>query len=144
MLFRSKILRNLRNRLERDTPLVHVIAEDPESLSTVIRHVFGGRVVWMKEHGRTSDAFRTGDFTPLMEGLPTSGARVVGFLLMSGDNPVAAQFGFEHGDRYYAYMSWTNPVFLEFSAGRIHLGMVIEACMARGIKVMEMMPPSMR
>jgi CelD/BcsL family acetyltransferase involved in cellulose biosynthesis len=68
----------------------------------------------------------------------------VGFRLEAGEQLVSAQFGFAYRSRYYAYLSALDPGFADFSAGRLHLGMVIEDCFARGLKGLELMPPTGR
>ncbi len=38
-------------------------------------------------------------------------------------------------------MSTRDPAFNAFSAGRIHLGRVIQSCYEEGLRVLELMPP---
>jgi CelD/BcsL family acetyltransferase involved in cellulose biosynthesis len=101
------------------------------------------RLAWMQRFGRTSPAFRDPDFRTIVEQLNDSkGVALLGFSLTSNDGVVSTQWGFEYLGRYYAYMSGKDPRYDEFSPGRVHLGMVIEACLDRGIGVLELMSPA--
>ncbi|NOT40051.1 MAG: GNAT family N-acetyltransferase [Alphaproteobacteria bacterium] len=138
-----KNMRNLTNRLRRAHDVLHSVVTEREALRSLLQEVYGTRFEWMHRHGRTSPAFRDDGFKRLMQALPDADdAGLIGFALRSPDATVSAQWGFTYGRRYYAYMSALNPAFAEFSAGRLHLGMVIESCIDRGIEVLELMPPA--
>jgi len=138
-----KNLRNLWNRLRRVVEIEHVISDQRIQLRNVIEDTFEARLAWIHEYGRTSPAFRDQDFRPIVRGLSGSGAiELLGFSLVSKDGFVSSQWGFTYLGRYYAYLSAKNSRYDEFSPGRLHLGMVIEACKARGIEVLELMPPA--
>ncbi len=140
-----KNLRNARNRLEREHRIVHEVTTDPDEVATIMAEAFEGRLVWMQENAKTTPAFRDGTFRHLLEMIPKSPVKeqLVGFRLRTGNNEtVSAQWGFQHQGRYYAYISARNPAFDSFSAGRVHLGMVLEACWERDIEVVELMAPA--
>lgn len=138
-----KNLRNLWNRLRRVIAVEHVITDERAQLGNVIEETFEARLAWIHEYGRTSPAFRDRDFRAILRGLSgNSAVELLGFSLVSKDGFVAVQWGFTYLGRYYAYLSARNSRYDEFSPGRLHLGMVIEACKARGIDVLELMPPA--
>jgi len=137
-----KNLRNLFNRLNRAGPTTVVVATEPECIRKVIESSFTDRVQWLNDHGKTSTAFRNADFRPLVAALPDSdGIGLRAFTLLHDGNVIAQQWGFIHGDRYYAYISSRDPAFDAFSAGRIHLGHVIQSCYEDGLRILELMPP---
>jgi CelD/BcsL family acetyltransferase involved in cellulose biosynthesis len=138
-----KNLRNLRNRFQRTHGFSEKVLDQPEQLAPLIEQTFAARSQWMDRFGRTSPAFRDGDFKAMVTGLAVaSGVSLLGFSLSTEESFAAAQWGFLYMGRYYAYVSARDPKYNEFSPGRMHLGMVIEACLARGIKVLELMPPA--
>ncbi len=139
-----KILRNARNRLERSHAVSVVSGDEPALVHEAISWAFAERVAWMKRHGRFTPAFAAPVFRTLLESSPGGGLSCLGFCLRAGDRIASAHFGYQYRGRYYAYMSALDPVFEEFSAGRLHLGMVIEDCHGRGLKVLELMPPDSR
>ena len=139
-----KNLRNARNRLEREHRISHDIVTTPSDLSSIMTEAFEGRLIWMHEHAKTAPAFRDATFRQLIVDLPTSGLadQLIGFRLRTEDETISVQWGFIHQKRYYAYISARNPAFDGFSAGRIHLGMVLEACWERDIDIVELMAPA--
>jgi CelD/BcsL family acetyltransferase involved in cellulose biosynthesis len=137
-----KNLRNLLNRLTRVADAKHAVASEPDQLRKLLTSAFDVRVQWMHHNARTSPAFRDPDFRPIVEGLTQSAVELLGFSLASTDHELSAQWGFTHLGRYYAYMSGKNPQFDQYSPGRLHLGMVIEACKDRGFDVLELMAPA--
>lgn len=139
-----KILRNARNRLERAHPLVAGSGSDAAPVAEALRYAFAERVNWMRRHGRFTTAFHDPVFRRLLEEATAAGLPCLGFCLKSGDIVISAHFGFFHDGRYYAYLSALNPAFEAFSAGRLHLGMVIEDCFGRGLTGLELMPPASR
>ena len=137
-----KNLRNLLNRLERGGPVASVVATEPATVREVIERSFADRLQWLNDRGKTSTAFRNGDFHALVVSLPDAPAlRLRAFALLHDGHVVAQQWGFVYGGRYYAYMSARDPAFDAFSAGRVHLGRVIASCYEDGLRVLELMPP---
>lgn len=138
-----KNLRNLRNRLERTHGLAEHVIEERAQVGALIDQTFAERQRWMARFGRTSPAFRDGDFAAVLTGLAVaSGINLLGFSLTTEEAIASAQWGFVYLGRYYAYLSAKNPDYDEYSPGRMHLGMVIEACLTRGIKFLELMAPA--
>lgn len=139
-----KILRNARNRLESAHHPEARSGTDPSQAGAALEQAFEERLAWMRRRGRFSDAFQNPLFRQVLSEAVPAGLPCIGFSFMAGDKVVSAHFGFHHQGRYYAYMSALNPDFEAFSAGRIHLGMVIEDCFGRGLRVLELMPPASR
>lgn len=139
-----KNLRNARNRLERDHGVEHEVILGGEGLRSIMDQTFERRLVWMQDNAKTAPAFRDPDFRPLLDGLIDSevAGSLVGFRLKTADEPIAVQWGFLHDRRYYAFISARNPAFDAYSPGRVHLGMVLEDCFARGVEVAELMAPA--
>jgi CelD/BcsL family acetyltransferase involved in cellulose biosynthesis len=142
----KKTRRNLRNalhRLKRRTWIESLVLDDKIRVGEIIATTFAGRLEWMHEYGHSSPAFRDRDFRHLLESLSEcEEIDLIGFSLASSDESIATQWGFTYLGRYYAYLSAKNFHFDEFSPGRLHFGMVIEACKARNIDVLELMPPA--
>ncbi len=139
-----KNLRNARNRLTKDHAVVHDIVTCAGDIQSLMDETFEGRLDWMQTQAKTAPAFRDDQFRPLVKRLAASelAETLIGFRLRTGEGvPVSVQWGFLHADRYYAFISARNPAFDDYSAGRVHLGMVLEACYERGVGVVEMMPP---
>ena len=138
-----KNLRNALSRLQRRTHVESRVVDDKTRVGEIIATSFVGRLEWMHEHGHSSPAFRDRDFRHLLESLSKcEEIELLGFSLASNEESIAAQWGFNYLGRYYAYLSARNSRYDEFSPGRLHLGMVIEACKARNIDVLELMPPA--
>ena len=138
-----KNMRNLTNRMRRAHDVKHFTVVDREEIRTLIRETFENRVKWMERNARTSPAFRDTSFRELIYALPDArDMDLIGFAFKTPEKTVSAQWGVIYQGRYYAYMSALNPEFAEFSAGRLHLGVVIESCFDRGIKIVELMPPA--
>jgi CelD/BcsL family acetyltransferase involved in cellulose biosynthesis len=139
-----KNLRNLLSRLKRATGDVeHTVTDDRSGIDSMLTRAFEVRLEWMQTYARTSPAFRDADFRPIVEGLAQArGISILGFSLSAQDAALSTQWGFHYLGRYYAYMSGKNSRFDAFSPGRLHLGMVIEACKSRAIDVVEMMAPA--
>lgn len=137
-----KNLRNLYNRLQRTHPATHAVVSAPgEPLDRLLRWTFEERVDWLHNNARTSPAFRDAQFKSLLLSLPGTDIELVGFALEGADTFIAAQWGFRYLNKYYAYLSARNPAYDAFSPGRIHLGMVIDACKASGLDGLELMAP---
>lgn len=139
-----KILRNARNRLERQHPTQAVSGSDAAHVTEALGYAFAERVNWMKRRGRFTSAFHDPVFRQVLDEALAAGLACRGFCLKSGEVIISAQFGFLHEGRYYAYLSALNPAFEAYSAGRLHLGMVIEDCFGRGLRGLELMPPASR
>ena len=95
-----KNLRNALNRLGRQGEVADVVVEAREQL--VIRQTFDRRLDWMRQRGKSTDAFRDADFRPIVEGLcDAPGVSLVGFQMHLSGQPICSQWGFIHGGRYY-------------------------------------------
>ena len=139
-----KILRNARNRLERNHAIEAVSGAEEKMVSETLRHAFAERIAWMKRSGRYTTAFTTPVFRAVLERASSAGVPCLAFRLQAGEQVASSHFGFAYRGKYYAYLSALNPDFADFSAGRLHLGMVIEDCFARGLHGLELMPPAGR
>ncbi len=138
-------LRNRRNKLEAQYRVEHVVADTRETLEPLLRQTFESRVGWLHRNGRTSPAFRAPEFKTIVAQLPyTDGIGLVGFAFNADETCMSSHFGFEYRGKYYAYMSAMDPAFEPFSPGRMHLGLLIESCYARGLEGVELMPPAIR
>jgi CelD/BcsL family acetyltransferase involved in cellulose biosynthesis len=138
-----KNLRNAMSRLKRRIDVQSLVTHDKVQIGKLISTALSGRLEWMHEYGRSSPAFRDRDFRHLLESLnKCEEIDLLGFSLASNNESIATQWGFSYLGRYYAYLSARNLRFDEFSPGRLHLGMVIEACKARDIDILELMPPA--
>jgi CelD/BcsL family acetyltransferase involved in cellulose biosynthesis len=139
-----KNLRNLLSRLQRTVGEVkHEIELTSSQIAPIIERGFAARLQWMHDQARTSPAFREPDFRTIVSSLHEAiGIELMGCEFRSPTDVLATQWGFRYAGRYYAYMSGRNPRFEPFSAGRLHLGMVIAACKERGIDVLELMAPA--
>lgn len=83
------------------------------------------------EHGSTAiDGDRVERFhLEALRGLARRGwARID--ILSVGDMPVAALYGFRHGNRYAFYQAGRDPAWGQRSVGTVLLGMVLERCFA--------------
>ena len=139
-----KNLRNARNRLMRDHEMTHEVLTCTGDIRSVMDQAFETRLDWMQDQAKTAPAFRDPDFRGLLDGLITSEIKddLIAFRLSADRVPIAVQWGFLHGGRYYAFISARNPEFDAYSPGRLHLGMVLEACSERGIDIVELMAPA--
>lgn len=137
-----KNLRNLHNRLQRTEPTTNaLVSERGVHLDRLLRWTFEERVDWLHNNARTSPAFRDAQFKNLLLSLPGTEIALMGFALEGADTFIAAQWGFRYLNKYYAYLSARNPAYDAFSPGRIHLGMVVDACKASGLDGLELMAP---
>lgn len=139
-----KNLRNARNRLAKDHDVEHEATENPDVLADMIKEATDGRAAWMQAEGKTSPAFRDEVFAPLLASLsraePPLG--LLGFRLKTKGSTIAVQWGFLHRNCYFAYLSARDRDFDQYSVGRLHLGLIIEACARRRIDRIEMMSPA--
>ena len=139
-----KNMRNARNRLERDAPLRHRVVLDPCEQLALIERTLDGRADRLREQGLTSRAFRDGGFAEFCRSLVArEDIRVLGFSLTHGGRPLAEQWGFEHGGRYYAYVASRDFSHSDESPGKLQLGEVLQACAKRGLKGCDLGVPAM-
>jgi CelD/BcsL family acetyltransferase involved in cellulose biosynthesis len=114
----------------------------------VIDQSFEGRLHWLDEHGIPSMAFGHPAFAAMLAGIRDLARRrelsLLAMGLYCGDDPVSLQWGFIHRDRYYAYIAARNPVFDDYSPGRLHLEDVIRTCFERDIQICDFLAPAAR
>lgn len=140
-----KNMRNARNRLERDGALHHRIAEtSAEKLGVVVR-TLEGRAGRLKDQGITSRAFATSAFADFCETLThkDTGLELLAMSLIHDGEPMAEQWGFVHGGRYYAYVASRDFSQSDESPGKLHLRDVIETCFAKGLATADLLVPVM-
>lgn len=140
-----KNLRNYTNRLGRLGELRHRVLTGAD-VAPAIAESFDRRRAWLDVKGLSSSAFRDTHFESVVHGLGGADAADLGlivFALMLDERPIAIQWGFVDGNRYYAYLSSLDPEFEDYSAGRIHLQYVLQACHARGISTVDLMVPAL-
>ena len=139
-----KNMRNDRNRLERDGAVTHHIAGTAEEKLGVIERTLSGRANRLKDQGLSSRAFRDGSFLDFCAALPNrSDVTIMAMSLQHKGRPIAEQWGFVHGQRYYAFVASRDFERSEESPGKLHLGEVIEACCNRGLSGADLMVPVM-
>ena len=139
-----KNLRNSRNRLERDGPLVHHVAVDPQEKLAIIERTLVGRAGRLRDQGLSSRAFRDSAFADFCKGLTNrTDIDLMAMSLRHNDTPIAEQWGFVHKQRYYAFVASRDFGHSEESPGKLHLGEVIEACAERGLAGADLMVPVM-
>ena len=139
-----KNLRNYTNRLSKLGTLEHVVLTGGQ-VAPAIDQSYNTRKAWTQTKGMSSSAFRDAGFERIVQGLSGPGAANLGliiFALKLDDRAIALQWGFIHEKTYYAYLSSLDPEFEAYSAGRIHLKYVIEACHARGLTKLDLMAPA--
>lgn len=139
-----KNMRNARNRLERDGAVEHrVVTELAEQLA-LIERTLEGRADRLKEQGLTSRAFRDSGFVEFcrsLVGRPDMG--LLAFSLNHQDRPLAEQWGFVHGGRYYAFVASRDFSHSDESPGKLHLREILEACAGQGIRGCDLGVPVM-
>jgi CelD/BcsL family acetyltransferase involved in cellulose biosynthesis len=137
-----KNLRNALNKLSRLGTIEFTTSSDRDAVRRIIGDSFSGRIDWLNQMGKSSTAFRNGDFGTLVGGLPDcSSIELLGFSLDLDGRSIASQWGFVYGTTYYAYISTRNQAYDDYSVGRLHLANVIESCHQRGLTSIELMPP---
>ena len=138
-----KNLRNSKNRLEREGELRADTIRDPAELSSLIKSIYWQRRQWLKQFGMTAPAFRDPDYQRIIETIAAAQLPgLIAFELKLDGKSIAAQWGAIYNHRYYAYISSRDVDLKDFSAGRVHLGMVIEACTVLGLDGLELMAPA--
>ncbi len=139
-----KNLRNARNRLEREGRVTHLVATSQVALADVIGRTLEGRAGRLRDQGLSSRAFRDKAFARFCAALPArSDIELLAMSLQHGNEPIAEQWGFVHGGRYYAFMASRDFSHSEESPGKLHLGEVIRTCAARGLVGADLMVPVM-
>jgi CelD/BcsL family acetyltransferase involved in cellulose biosynthesis len=139
-----KNMRNAWNRLEREGAVEHRVLVDPAEQLALIERTLGGRADRLKEQGLTSRAFRDGgfiDFCRSLVGRDDMG--LLAFSLNHRDRPLAEQWGFVHGGRYYAFVASRDFSHSDESPGKLHLREILEACAGRGLKGCDLGVPVM-
>jgi len=139
-----KNMRNARNRLEREGPVVHQVAADRDGILGVIERTYAGRAERLKEQGLTSRAFADEGFHEFCRRLPDApDIDILACSLLHNGQPVAEQWGFVHNQRYYAFVAARDFGNSDESPGKLHLGEVIRACSDRGLKGADLLVPVM-
>lgn len=138
-------LRNRTKKLRQAFTITHEVVSGAAALAELVGRVYEGRLAWLQRNGRASPSFRDPAFKQTLLRLPAApGVELLGFRLAEGDREISLQWGFVYGGTYYWYMSAMNEGYDDYSPGLLHLGMVIEACIARGLQWLEFMPPASR
>jgi CelD/BcsL family acetyltransferase involved in cellulose biosynthesis len=139
-----KNMRNARNRLEREGPVSHRVAESDEDILSLIERTHAGRADRLKDQGLTSRAFADEGFVDFCRRLPGAGGiDILAMSLTHNGHPIAEQWGFVHNRRYYAFVASRDFSNSEESPGKLHLGEVIRACADRGLEGADLMVPVM-
>jgi CelD/BcsL family acetyltransferase involved in cellulose biosynthesis len=139
-----KNLRNYQNRLARLGRLEHRVLTGLEAGPAIIE-AFEGRRAWLSTHGMTSEAFRDPHFEEVMRSMARTCPSELGllaFVLTLDGRAIAVQWGFLRSGRYYAFMSSRDPAYEDYSAGRLHLQHVLEACHRLGVTEVDLMVPA--
>lgn len=129
-----KNMRNARNRLERDGTLEHHVVDGADETLSIVERTLSARADRLKDQGLTSRAFRDGGFIAFCRSLPQrADVSLLAFSFRHDGQPIAEQWGFVHGGRYYAFVASRDFANSDESPGKLHLGEVIAACAERGI-----------
>jgi len=125
-----KNIRNSRNRITRMHRLEHRVITCREDIRVLVARTYRGRERWLKELGLTSRAFREDTFPDFLDELASGGhgLSVLAMSLEADGRPIADQWGVVFNGRYYAYGATWDPLYEEFSPGKLHLEDVIRAC----------------
>lgn len=138
-----KNMRNARNRLERGGPVEHRVAVGRLEILAVIARTVVGRAQRLEDQGLTSRAFQDEHFLDFCLSLADSGLELLGMSLTHNGLPIAEQWGFVHGGRYYAFVASRDFTMGEESPGKLHLKNVIETGFARGLSTVDLLVPVM-
>lgn len=142
---KRKALRQRRRQLEAAHQVQHIVADDSETLATIVKETFDTRARWLRRNGRTSPAFRRPEFRALVEGLHgVPGIELRATALQTEQKRIATEWGFVHAGTYYYYMNAMDSDYVRFSPGRLKMGLSFEDCFRRGLKVIELLAPAMR
>lgn len=139
-----KNMRNARNRLERDGVVQHDVVEDVEAQRALIGRTLSGRAERLREQGLTSRAFRDRSFPDFCASLAgRDDVAIKAFSLRHNDQPIAEQWGFVQGGRYYAFVAARDFSHSDESPGKLHLAEVIRACADAGLSACDLGVPAM-
>ncbi|MBB4053505.1 CelD/BcsL family acetyltransferase involved in cellulose biosynthesis [Devosia subaequoris] len=139
-----KNMRNARNRLEREGPVEHKIIEDAAERQALIERTLEGRAERLKEQGLTSRAFRDSGFRDFCTSLvERTDIELRAFSLQHQGRPLAEQWGFVHGGRYYAYVANRDFSHSDESPGKLQLSDIIRTCADQGLKGCDLGVPAM-
>ena len=143
----KKLMRNMRtslNRLNRAGEIESRMVRDAAGVLEIGRMTLANRQQWLSATGRTAPAFRVGGFSDVLLGESRWGLAEmrVGLELRVSGGSIAQQLGFMHGGRYYAYLSGMDWAHKDLRPGAVHLAMVLEATMAAGSTVAELLTPA--
>lgn len=135
-------LRKRRAKLMRLGNVEQAIVTSPEKLAPLMSYAFEGRVDWLLRNGRTSPAFRTDDFRPVIDGLQqAAGIELLGSSIRTDQDWIAVGWGFVYAGSYYDYMSAMNTEYGSFSPGRQILTALLEECFRKDIRIAELLAP---
>ena len=135
-----KNLRNAINRLNRIGDLTAVTSTAPAEVSRIAGAAYDNRKAWLVAKGQTAPAFRSPTYREIIRA--EGSLDNVGFELSSNNTSIAQQIGYVHGGRYYAYLSGMDLSKSELMPGKVHLGLVIELILAKGLKGIEFLSPA--
>lgn len=139
-----KNMRNARNRLEREGPVEHQVVADAAERQALIERTLEGRAERLKEQGLTSRAFRDSGFRDFCTSLVArDDIALRAFSLQHQGRPLAEQWGFVHGGRYYAYVASRDFSHSDESPGKLHLSDIIRTCAEQGLKGCDLGVPVM-
>lgn len=139
-----KNLRNSMNRLSKAGHHEHRVETGGAGVNSIVAETLRLRSAWLDTRGLTAPQFRSAAHEPILFGgdaWQLDSLRAA-FELRCGDKPIAYQWGFVHQNRYYAYMSATEPGAMLLSPGRLHLAFVVEEAMKLGVDGIEMLTPA--
>lgn len=139
-----KNLRNANNRLAKAGAHEHRVAVGDQNVTAIVEQTLRRRTAWLDAKGMTAPQFRSVAHHDVLTGGGAWGLdrQRAGFELICDGRPIAHQWGFVHANRYYAYMSATDPAAVLLSPGRLHLAFVIGDAMRIGVKAVELMTPA--
>lgn len=135
-----KNLRNAINRLNRVGNLTAVTSTVPAEVSRIARAAYDNRKAWLAATGRTAPAFRSPAYREILQA--EGSVDNIAFELSSNNASIAQQVGYVHGGRYYAFLSGMDLSKSELMPGKVHLGLIIEAVFAKGLKGIELLSPA--
>ena len=135
-------LRKRRAKLMRTHNVEQTIVASAEKLAPLMSYAFEGRLDWLRRNGKTSPAFRTEDFRPLIDSLAGSdGIVLLGSSIKTDGRWIAVGWGFVYAGSYYDYMSAMDMEYAAFSPGRQILASLLEECFRRDIRIAELLAP---
>lgn len=139
-----KNMRNARNRLDREGMVAHQVLVEPAAQRELIKRTLLGRAERLREQGLTSRAFSDGSFPAFCESLAgRPDMDLLAFSLTHDDRPIAEQWGFVQGGRYYAYVAARDFSNSDESPGKLHLAEVLRACAEQGLAGCDLGVPAM-